>query len=169
MGKPPTFRVAERIRFDGHVEAGAAMARDILAAAALFGRGNRRSVCALVANHMRFRNAARMRESTLKRFLRAPRFSELLELHRLDAGAGNGNLDDYGFVLDKLNAMPPEALHPAPLINGRDLMAAGFTPGPGFARALQAVEDAQLEGSVRTRQQALELALRLLRTAPPEG
>jgi putative nucleotidyltransferase with HDIG domain len=156
VGKPPTFRVAERIRFDGHVEAGVRLAHGILGRLR-FSREDQEHVEALVANHMRFKDAPRMKESTLKRFLRLPRFAEHLELHRLDSLAANGNLDNYEFVRGKLDELPAEQLKPAPLLNGRDLIAAGYTPGPQFSKMLAAVEDAQLEGRIHSREEALEL------------
>jgi poly(A) polymerase len=97
VGKPPTFRVAERIRFDGHVEAGVKLARDILKRLR-FSNHECEQVVALVANHMRFADAQKMRESTLKRFLRLPRFPEHLELHRLDVLSSNRRLENYEFL-----------------------------------------------------------------------
>ena len=52
-------------------------------------------------------------------------------------------------------AMP--RLEDPPLLTGRDLIAAGFTPGPEFSRMLDAVEDAQLESRIHSREEALEL------------
>jgi len=160
VGKPPTFRVAERIRFDGHVEEGVLLAHGILHRLR-FSREDQEQVEALVANHMRFMDAQRMKESTLKRFLRLPRFAEHLELHRLDCLAGSGRLDNYEFVRRKLAELPEEELKPAPLLTGRDLIAAGYTPGPGFSKMLAAVEDAQLEGRIHGREEALQLVREL--------
>lgn len=160
VGKPPTFRVAERIRFDGHVEEGVRLAHGILQRLR-FSREDQEQVEALVANHMRFKDAHRMRESTLKRFLRTPRFAEHLELHRLDCLAGSGRLDNYEFVRRKLEELPEEQLKPPPLLTGRDLIAEGYTPGPDFSKILTAVEDAQLEGRIRSREEALELVTEL--------
>jgi putative nucleotidyltransferase with HDIG domain len=156
VGKPPTFRVAERIRFDGHVEEGVRLARGILGRLR-FSREDQEQVEALVANHMRFMDVHRMKQSTLKRFLRVPRFTEHLELHRLDCLAGSGRLDNYEFVRGKLEELPEEQLKPTPLLTGRDLIAAGYTPGPDFSKMLAAVEDAQLEGRIHSREEALEL------------
>ncbi len=83
VGKPGTFRVADRIRFDGHVELGERIARDILTRLR-FSNAMIDQVVALIANHMRFTHVHQMRESTLKRMLRMDRFEEHLELHRLD-------------------------------------------------------------------------------------
>src|ERR1700712_646441 len=107
---------------------------------------------------MKFMEVPRMRESTLKRFMRVPDFEEHMALHRLDCLSSHGSLDNYDFVRRKQAEVPPEELKPAPLITGRDLIAAGYRPGPAFGAALTAVEDAQLEGSVTTREAALNLA-----------
>jgi poly(A) polymerase len=156
VGKPPTFRIAERIRFDGHVEEGARIARDILERLR-FSREDQEQVESLVANHMRFKDVERMRESTLKRFLRLPRFEEHLELHRLDCLASHGKLDTYELVRGKLRMLTEEQLRPPPVLTGHDLIGEGYTPGPRFSAMLSAVEDAQLEGRVQTRDEALEM------------
>jgi poly(A) polymerase len=156
VGKPATFRVAERIRFDGHVEEGVKLAHGILNRLR-FSRDDMERVEALIANHMRFKDAHRMKESTLKRFLRMPNFGEHLELHRLDCLAGNRNLENYELVRRKLEELPEEQLKPAPLVTGADLIAEGYEPGPRFAEMLAAVEDAQLEGRVRSREEALAM------------
>jgi hypothetical protein len=93
---------------------------------------------ALVANHMRFKDAGRMKQSSLKRFLRLPRFEEHLELHRLDALGSNGHLDNYNLVKRKLEEFPEECLKPERLLTGADLMVAGYGPGPQFSRILAA-------------------------------
>jgi len=156
VGKPPTFRVAERIRFDGHAEEGVRLAHGILNRLR-FSRDDMERVEALIANHMRFKDAHRMKESTLKRFLRMPDFGEHLELHRLDCLASNRNLESYELVKRKLEELPEEQLKPAPLVTGADLIAEGYEPGPRFAEMLAAVEDAQLEGRVGSREEALAM------------
>ena len=156
VGKPPTFRVAERIRFDGHVEEGVRMAHDILNRLR-FSRDQMEQVEALVANHMKFKDVPQMRESTLKRFLRMPCFEEHLELHRLDCLSSNKRLENYEMVKEKLGELPAEHLKPERLLTGADLIAAGYEPGPRFSEILSAVEDAQLEGRIRTAGEAMEL------------
>jgi tRNA nucleotidyltransferase/poly(A) polymerase len=156
VGKPPTFRVADRIRFDGHVDEGVRMAHVILHRLR-FSRDDMEQVEALVANHMKFKDAGRMKQSTLKRFLRLPQFAEHLELHRLDCASSNRNLESYEMVKRKLSEFPDEHLKPQPLLTGDDLIAAGYLPGPRFAEILTAVEDAQLEGQLRTSGDAMQL------------
>ncbi len=156
VGKPPTFRVADRIRFDGHVEKGVEMASAILNRLR-FSNEEIRQVLALVANHMRFKDAPQMKVSTLKRFLRLENFSEHLELHRLDCVSSHGHLENYELVRQSMQELPEEQLKPEPLITGADLIAAGYRPGPAFARILAAVEDAQLESKIQNTEAAMAL------------
>ena len=155
VGKPPTFRRApDRIRFDGHVEVGVAIGAEILRRFRLSNEDTRQ-ILALIENHMRFMDTSRMKTSTLKRFFRLDRFDEHLSLHRMDCLAGSGYLDNWEFVRQHLQTMPEEAVRPKPLITGRELIAAGYKPGAAFKQMLHAVEDAQLEGTITTEEEAL--------------
>ncbi len=156
VGKPPTFRVADRIRFDGHVEVGVAIAAEICRRFR-FSNDDTQQILALVENHMRFADTPRMKASTLKRFFRLDRFEEHLTLHKMDCLAASGNLDHWNFVRERHEATPEEVVRPQPLITGRELIAAGYAPGAQFKPMLSAVEDAQLEGSISTAEEALAL------------
>jgi poly(A) polymerase len=156
VGKPATFRRAERIRFDGHVEVGVAIAAEICRRFR-FSNDESRQTLALIENHMRFADAPRMKASTLKRFFRLEDFPQHLALHRMDCMAGSGNLDHWNFVRERYEAMPEEAVRPAPLLTGRELIAAGYQPGAAFKEMLRAVEDAQLDGAIATPAEALAL------------
>ena len=98
-----------------------------------------------------------MKESTLKRFLRMAEFSEHLELHRLDSLSASGRLENFEFARRKLAEFSEERLQPAPLLNGADLIAMGYQPGPRFSQILRTLEDAQLEGTIAIREEALDL------------
>ena len=159
VGKPSTFRVApDRIRFDGHVDIGVKIAAEICRRLR-FSNDETEQILALVDNHMRFAQVRQMNESTLKKFLRLPQFDEHLELHRMDVLSSNGFLDAYDYARERLNSIPPDAIRPQPLITGDDLIAAGYEPGPQFKEILGAVEDAQLEGRIATREAAMEYVL----------
>ena len=157
VGKPATFRVAERIRFDGHVEKGVEIAHGLLTRLR-FPNHVIEGVEALIANHMRFMEVPRMRESTLKRFMRMPDFEEHMALHRLDCLSSHGGLDNYDFVRRKQSEVPAEELKPTPLLTGKDLIAAGYRPGPAFGAVLHEIEDAQLEGRISSTDEALRMA-----------
>jgi poly(A) polymerase len=163
IGKPPTFRPAsetgDRIRFDGHVDVGVRMADD-LCRRLRFSNDDTDQIKALVANHMKFKDVAQMRQATLKRFVRLPQFDEHLELHRLDCQSSHGKLDAYNAVRAFLAQTPPAEVRPPRLLSGDDLKDLGYTPGPEFQKILATLEDAQLEEAVRTREQALEFVRR---------
>jgi poly(A) polymerase len=156
VGKPPTFRIADRIRFDGHAEVGARMTVEILGRLK-YPTALMEHVRALVSQHMQFMHVREMRESTLKRFLRQEVFPDLLELHRIDCASSHRRMESFEFCREALQAMPPERLHPQPLIDGRDVIEAGVPQGPEIGRILRMVEDGQLDGSIQSREQALAL------------
>ncbi len=165
IGKPATFRIADRIRFDGHVEKGVEIAHRLLDRLR-YPNAVIEQVEALIDNHMRFKDVPNMRESKVKRFLRMPKFDEHLELHRLDCLSSHGSLSNYDFARNKQAEVPPEQLRPVPLVTGHDLIAAGCKPGPAFGPALREAEDAQLEGRATTKEEALEIALAKLTPLP---
>jgi len=157
VGKPPTFRRApDRIRFDGHVEMGVTMAAEICRRLR-FSNDETQLILALIENHMRFMDTGRMKESTLKRFLRLPQFEEHLALHKMDCMAGSGFLEHWEFMREMLRTLPEETVRPKPLITGKELIAAGYRPGPRFKEMLREVEDAQLEGKIGSEGEALRL------------
>jgi len=159
VGKPPTFKSAkqtgDRIRFDGHDEVGARMAEEICRRFRFSG-DDTEQIVSLVASHMRFKDVMQMRPATLKRFVRLPRFDEHLELHRLDCQASHRILGNWEYVRKFLAETPPEQVRPPRLLTGDDLMALGFQAGPAFKSILQSVEDAQLEGRLRTKDEAVQ-------------
>lgn len=168
VGKPPTFRPAsgpnDRIRFDEHVEIGVRMAEEICRRFR-FSNDDAEQIAALVANHMRFKDVPQMRDSTLKRFARLPRFEEHLELHRLDCLSSHGNLSSYDFIQSFLAKTPPQEVRPPRLLTGDDLKQMGFQPGPKFKEILAFVEDAQLEGKIANSDDARRLVQREFRPA----
>ncbi len=121
--------------------------------------GTRDRICELVKNHMKFMDVRKMRPRRLTRFFREPYFPELLELHRLDCLVSHGNLATYEFCREKLEEIGGEELRPAPLLDGNALAELGFSPGPLFSEILTALEDEQLEGRLRTPEDAKAFVL----------
>lgn len=157
VGKPATFRVApDRIRFDGHADVGVRIAEEICLRLR-FPNYETEQILLLIANHMRFADVQKMKESTLKRFFRLQHFDQHLALHRLDCLASHGSLELYDFARQRFETLPEEQVRPHLLLSGKDLIEAGYRPGPQFSKMLALAEDAQLEGVVHTREQALEL------------
>jgi poly(A) polymerase len=171
VGKPATFRPPDpnnsndRIRFNGHVEVGVRIAQVILSRLRFSGE-EAEQIVALVKNHMRFGDVLHMRESTLKRFLRLPCFDQHLALHRMDCLSAHGDLSLYDFAKQKYESAPVETFRPKLLLTGRELIAAGYKPGPKFKTMLDAAEDAQLEGVVTTEADALQFVRK--RFGPPK-
>ena len=104
---------------------------------------------------MRFGDVDKMKESTLKRFMRLPKFDEHMELHRLDCLSSHRMLRMYEIrEANGWSTRPTEEIRPPALLNGNDLIAMGYRPGAGFREILSAVEDAQLEGSLHNKEEA---------------
>lgn len=162
VAKPNTFvRAQDRIRFHGHDVLGAEMS-EAICKRLTFSNAQTKLICELVAQHLRFKDASKMKISTLKRFLSMDRFDLHLELHRLDCMASHKKLDAYYFCKEKweeLKALPPP---PLKLVTGKDLISFGLKPGPQFSEIIRRVEDNILEGIIKTREEALEFVKSLL-------
>jgi tRNA nucleotidyltransferase/poly(A) polymerase len=160
VGKPPSFRpiseTGDRIRFDGHAGVGERMGEEICRRLRFFNEDTEQIV-ALIANHMRFKDVERMRTATLKRFVRMPRFNEHMELHRLDCTSSHRHLNAYNFIQRMLAETPHEEIHPPKLLTGDDLLQMGYRQGPVFGQILTTVEEAQLEGKLGTKEDAVQL------------
>jgi hypothetical protein len=102
-------------------------------------------------------DAAQLPWPRLQRLLVHEGAGELVALREAVAG-----LDDAaaGLCRERLN-WPAERLNPPPLLDGGDLIAHGLAPGPEFATLLDRVRDAQLDGQISTRADALALVDRL--------
>ncbi|HTL51706.1 MAG TPA: CCA tRNA nucleotidyltransferase, partial [Planctomycetota bacterium] len=156
VGKPLTFEQGpDRIRFPRHESVGADLAKELCERLRM---SNDRidAVVELVADHMKFKELDRMRESTLKRFLVRPTIDTHLELHRLDCLASHGSLDMYEYAKKKLAEIDAEEVKAPPLVKGDDLIALGYQPGPVFKKMLEAVDDLRLEGKLHDKAGALE-------------
>jgi poly(A) polymerase len=109
--------------------------------------------------------ARQMSWSRLQPLLTSASNLDLLAMHEaLRAAAAeevpHATAADLAVCREKL-ALPAEELDPAPLVTGDDLIAHGVPRGKAYQRLLQAVRDAQLEGEIHTKRQALALVDRL--------
>jgi poly(A) polymerase len=157
VAKPRTATVDEtgRIRFSGHDRMGAEMTEEIMRRLRFSGAEIEATV-EMVRQHMVFKDVPRMRVAKLKRFMARPTFDDELELHRVDCEGSHRMLDNYEFLLRKREEFANEPIIPPPLVGGDDLIALGLKPGPKFGEILEAAETQQLEGKLRTREEALE-------------
>ena len=157
IGKPPTFRYhkdEDRIRFSGHDRVGAEMTERVMERLR-FSRAETDRTVEAVRQHMVFKDVKNMRTAKLKRFMAREGFAEELELHRVDCTSSHGALDNYDFLKAKAEEFANEPLIPPPLVTGHDLMSLGWKPGPHFGPVLEAVQTAQLEGTLTTSEQAI--------------
>ena len=157
VAKPRTATVDEtgRIRFSGHDRLGAEMTEEIMRRLRFSGAEIDATV-EMVRQHMVFKDVPKMRVAKLKRFMARPTFEDELELHRVDCEGSHRMLDNYEFLLRKREEFANEPIIPLPLVRGDDLIALGLKPGPKFGEILEAAETQQLEGKLRTREEALE-------------
>src|SRR5436305_8748355 len=157
VAKPVTAKVdpTGRIRFNEHDRIGAEMTEKIMERLR-FSRAEIEAAVEMVRQHMVFKDVPRMRIAKLKRFMARPTFEEELELHRVDCQSSHRMMDNYDFLLRKREEFANEPIIPPPLVRGDDLIAMGLKPGPKFSEILEAVETRQLEGTLRSREEALD-------------
>src|SRR5881227_1004908 len=157
VAKPVTATVDKtgRIRFNEHDRIGAQMTEAIMRRLRFSGAEIDATI-EMVRQHMVFKDAPNMRVAKLKRFMARPTFEDELELHRVDCESSHAMLDNYEFLLKKKEEFANEPIIPPPLVRGDDLMALGLKPGPKLGEILEAVETRQLEGTLRTREEALK-------------
>jgi poly(A) polymerase len=157
VAKPVTATVDKtgRIRFNEHDRIGAQMTEAIMRRLRFSGAEIEATV-EMVQQHMVFKDVPNMRVAKLKRFMARPTFDDELELHRVDCESSHRMLDNYEFLLGKRQEFAREPIIPPPLVRGDDLIALGLKPGPKFGEILEAVETRQLEGTLRTREEARE-------------
>ncbi len=156
IAKPQTLRIEAdgKMTYYGHTEIGARVAAEALQRLRR-PRAVQARVAYLVHNHLRMMMAPRMRRSTLKRMLAEEGFSELLELSLLDTLAAGSALGFYHFCRRAMATMGAAEIHPPRLITGDDLIALGFEPSPRFKKILREIEDHHLDGTLKTREEAL--------------
>ena len=157
VAKPVTATVdpTGRIRFNEHDRIGAEMTAAIMRRLRFSGDETDATV-EMVRQHMVFKDTPKMRVAKLKRFMARPTFDDELELHRVDCESSHRMLDNYEFLQRKREEFAHEPIIPPALVRGEDLMALGLKPGPKFGEILEAVETRQLEGTLRTREEALD-------------
>jgi poly(A) polymerase len=163
VGKPRTVgRTPDRYTFYYHEHVGARMANDITLRLRLSNEERERVVW-LVEKHQILADARHMRTAKLKQLLVHPGIQELLALHRADAlawGHGTEHVDYCEFLLREWS---DDDLNPPPVVTGHDLMKEfNLEPGPLYKEILDTVREAQLDGTIKTRHEALGAIERLL-------
>lgn len=163
VGKPRTMgRTPERYTFYHHEHVGAAMANAI-AVRLKMSNAERQRIVWLVEKHQYLANAKQMRPSKLKAVLSEPGVHELFVLHRADALASGKSVEHVEFCEKLLQKWTAADLNPPTLISGNDLKELGVVPGPRYKEMLDAVREAQLDGTVTTKEEALRTVMDLLK------
>ena len=153
VGKPPTFRRADRIRFNGHEAVGARIT-DAILTRLRFSNELKEKIVACVEGHMRFKDVKQMRQSTLKKMMQRETFEIELEQHRADCLASHGDLSNWRFLRKKIQEFSREDIRPQPYLTGSKLLTMGFKEGPIIGRILRSLEEAQLDGQVKSAEEA---------------
>ncbi len=162
IGKPRTVgRTPDRYTFYGHEHVGSRLA-DAICARLKLSNAERERVAWLVDKHQILCDARQMRTSKLKALLIHPGICELLALHRADALASGRSTDHVEYCENLLRIWKEEDLNPVPLLTGHDLTELGLKPGPRYKHVLATVRDGQLEGTIKAKDEALDLVRRLL-------
>ncbi len=157
IGKPETFSrdpITGVIHNYGHEKTGAQIAEKLLSRL----RFPRKEISLLVRSvksHMQFKDASRMRKSTLRRMLLRPTFDFELALHQLDCLGSHHELDTYDFLLREAAELSKRPEVRPPLVNGDDLISLGFKPGPALGRVLNEIRERQLQDELKTREDAI--------------
>jgi hypothetical protein len=154
VGKPRTHSEDPAGSFEGHAPLGGEISRKVCRRLRM-SNDEVDQIVDLVSTHMDLPRINQMRESDVKRLLSRPNIADHLELFRVNCLSSHKKLDVYLSCAQKVkeSSRTPAA---APLINGDDLIKLGYAPGPVFNKILQTIEDLQLEGVLRTREEALE-------------
>lgn len=158
VGKPVTFMIKDgKIKFYEHAPIGARMTRDIMKRLR-FSNDEINAVSECVNNHMKFADVQKMRSGKLKLFVVRPTFETELELHKIDCQSSHGMLDNYYFLKEKLKEYAAEELKPKAFLSGHDLQQLGMKPGPDMKPMLEELYVLQLEGALKSREEALSWA-----------
>jgi poly(A) polymerase len=162
VGKPATMgRNGDRLTFYHHEHVGFHIASQICRRLRL-SNDDRERIEWLVENHMYLADAKHMRMSKLKRTFVQPGIADLLALHRADALASSGSAEHVDYCEQLLMETPQAHLNPPPFVTGHDLIRLGVEPGPRFKELLDKVREAQLDGTIRSKKEAIALVKRLL-------
>jgi poly(A) polymerase len=156
VGKPFTrSNHLGRTSFHSHDQVGSRIA-DRLCRSLRFSNAERERITWLVTFHQYLGESKKLRESKLKRVLAQPGIEELLALHRADALASTGDAEHVDYCEYYLEHLPAGPINPPPLLTGHDLVRHGLKPGTSFAVILETIREAQLDGCIASKREALE-------------
>ena len=172
LGKPPTTAVIDgRIRSLDHEQAGVEPTLallDRLNVHSIDGFDVRGQVIGLVAHHLKpgmFHKAGNVGDGAFRRLAQKVDLELLARLARADCLGRSGGFDcsAMDWFIERARALGVEHRPPAPLLLGRHLLALGLSPGPAVGEILKQVYEKQLDGDIRTVEEAIEEAKRISR------
>ncbi len=114
----------------------------------------------LVKMHMYFKDAEKMKDSTLRRLYANDGFDQLVQLSYADAMASWKQTGHIEYVLKKRDELSEKEVSPQPLISGYDLLERGYKEGEELGRILEHVYELQLNGDLSDRKEALKEAVK---------
>jgi tRNA nucleotidyltransferase (CCA-adding enzyme) len=171
LGKPATTAVIDgRIRSIDHEQVGVAPTLsllDRLNVHTIDGFDVRAQVVGLVANHLKpgmFHKAQHVGDGAFRRLAQKVDLELLARLARADCLGRTGAFDcsAMDWFLARAQALGVEHQPPAPLLMGRHLLELGLQPGPRVGEILRQVYEKQLDGEIKTVEEATEAATRIL-------
>ncbi len=179
FGKPPTTEfVEDRWRSRGHEEAGVVPTEsflDRLKIHTIDGYDVRRQVIALVREHLKpgefYKKRDEVGEGAFRRLARKCELDLLYRVAKADSLGRNAEWVSrqkwYGseaqdWFIERARELEVEQRAPAPILLGRHLLELGLTPGPKMGEITRAVYEMQLDGRVRTLEEAKAAAQELL-------
>jgi tRNA nucleotidyltransferase (CCA-adding enzyme) len=114
-----------------------------------------------------FHKAPNVGDGAFRRLAQKVDLELLARLARADCLGRTGGFDcsAMDWFLERARALGVEHQPPAPLLLGRHLLALGLTPGPRVGEILKQVYEKQLDGEVRTVEEALREARNVLTLA----
>jgi len=172
VGKPPTTAVIDgRIRSMDHEQAGVEPTLsllDRLNVHSIDGFDVRAQVVGLVAHHLKpgmFHKAGKVSDGAFRRLAQKVDLELLARLARADCLGRTGGFDcsAMDWFIDRARALGVEHRPPPPLLLGRHLLALGLSPGPKVGEILKQVYEKQLDGEIRTTEEGIAAAARLMR------
>jgi len=168
VGKPATFeQKPDRIHFDGHAQLSSKMAKSILKRLK-FSRAEIMKIHWLIDHHMTVGFIPEMRRAHQVTLFWHPWFEDLMRLHYCDEhGSVPVDLNLYNKIMKMYEEFKSEKLledHFKPLLNGNELQKEfKLKPSPQIKEILQALREAQIEGTVKNKREARKFVLNLLK------
>lgn len=121
----------------------------------MFSNTDRRTICSILHGHRFFIFAQQLPIGTIKRYMRNDWFTHALAFHKAHLRTLNCPLTSWEYFCSLHESFSHSDLFPTPLLTGNDLHSIGLHPGPQWGELLDTVEFLQLDGQLRTRDDAL--------------